>query len=138
MLNSTRRDCLESAAAITRTSSGVMCRRSARGCTVMPGAPAAIQTSTASSTLGTLPPREFLSVATLLTFTERRIIANGEFDHLVIWLSDHFKSIQINNQVTRRSDAQIVLYNVHDFLGPRADLAILSSLEHDAEQGLGA
>ena len=36
----------------------------------MPGAPASTQTRTASSTLGTVPPRELRSVATLLTLTE--------------------------------------------------------------------
>ena len=63
---------LAQTSAIARTSSGVMCRRSARGWTVMPGAPAATQTSTASSTLGTRPPRELRSVATLLTLTHNR------------------------------------------------------------------
>ena len=58
---------------MSRTSSGVTCRRSARGWTVMPCAPARRQTSTASSTLGTRPPRALRSVATLLTFTDRRI-----------------------------------------------------------------
>ena len=43
----------------------------------MPGAPAATQTSTASSTLGFEPPRELRSVATLFTLTDRRIIARG-------------------------------------------------------------
>ena len=55
--------------AIARTSSGVMWRRSARGCTVIPGAPAAMQTSTAASTLGVCPPRALRSVATLFTLT---------------------------------------------------------------------
>ena len=36
-------------------------------------APAARQTSTASSTRGVSPPREFLKVATLLTFTDNLI-----------------------------------------------------------------
>ena len=35
----------------------------------MPGAPAATQTRVASRTLGTSPPRELRSVATLLTLT---------------------------------------------------------------------
>ena len=41
MLNSTRGGGVRSARAMSRTSSGVMCRRSARGCTVMPATPAA-------------------------------------------------------------------------------------------------
>src|SRR5260370_26502651 len=46
----------------------------------MPAAPAARQASTASSTLGRRPPREFRSVATLFTLTDRRTINSGE-DH---------------------------------------------------------
>ena len=69
-----RRAACAARARSSRTSSGVMWRRSARGCTVMPGAPAATQTSTASSTLGSRPPRELRSVATLLTLTDSRIM----------------------------------------------------------------
>ena len=49
-------------------------RSSARGCTVMPGAPAARHVSTASITLGIAPPRELRSVATLLTLTDSEIM----------------------------------------------------------------
>jgi hypothetical protein len=55
----------------------------------MPGTPAAMHTSTASTTLGVRPPRAFRSVATLLTLTDRRVIA---LFHLVIWLSGRLKS----------------------------------------------
>ena len=72
MLYSTRPRRDDSAAAISPHVPVVMCRASARGWTVMPGAPAAMQTSTASRTLGTSPPRELRSVATLLTLTLRR------------------------------------------------------------------
>src|SRR6187402_454212 len=65
-----------STAAISRTSLARMWRSSARGCTVIPGAPASRHVTTAAVTLGTRPPREFRSVATLLTLTERLIIAN--------------------------------------------------------------
>jgi hypothetical protein len=59
----------------------------------MPGAPAATQTSTASTTLGTLPPREFRSVATLFTLTDKRIM------NLVIWSSGYLViSDQLANQ----------------------------------------
>src|SRR5579872_18779 len=75
MLYSTRSRKGRSAAAISRTSWGVTWRRSARGCTVMPGAPAARHVRTASITLGTFPPREFRSVATLFTLTLKRTIA---------------------------------------------------------------
>src|SRR4029453_8823076 len=74
MLNSTRGRCGARYAAISVTSPGRICRWSSRGCTVIPAAPARTHVSTASSTLGTDPPREFLSVATLLTLTERLII----------------------------------------------------------------
>jgi hypothetical protein len=36
----------------------------------MPGAPASMQTITASTTEGTVPPRELRTVATLFTFTD--------------------------------------------------------------------
>ncbi len=42
----------------------------------MPGAPASRHTSTASVTLGITPPREFRSVATLLTLTESFVMAD--------------------------------------------------------------
>ena len=64
---------LETQPPMSRTSAAVMCRASARGCTVMPWAPAAMQTSTASRTEGTCPPREFRIVATLLTLTDNLI-----------------------------------------------------------------
>jgi hypothetical protein len=48
-----------------------MCRSSARGCTVIPGAPASRHVVTASVTLGTFPPRELRRVAILLTLTDR-------------------------------------------------------------------
>jgi hypothetical protein len=48
----------------------VICLPSVRGCTVIPVAPAATQTSTASTTEGTRPPREFRIVAILLTLTD--------------------------------------------------------------------
>src|SRR5690242_15593894 len=95
---------------IARTSSGVMWRRSARGCTVIPGAPAAMQTSTASRTFGSRPPRELRSVATLFTLTESFVLS----------LSKMFP------------------YDIDDLLGPAADLVLLLSLEHHAQQRLGS
>jgi len=55
------------------TSSVLIWRWSARGCTVIPPAPARTHACTASTTLGDVPPRELRTVATLLTFTLRRI-----------------------------------------------------------------
>src|SRR5712691_1638849 len=57
-------------AAISWTSAVVMCRASARGCTVIPGDPASTQTCTASITEGVRPPRELRTVAILLTLTD--------------------------------------------------------------------
>ena len=54
---------------MSSTSRIVMWRWSSRGWIVIPGAPAATQTSTASTTLGTSPPRALRTVATLLTLT---------------------------------------------------------------------
>ena len=47
-----------------------MWRASARGCTVIPGAPASMHARTASITDGIRPPRELRTVATLLTLTD--------------------------------------------------------------------
>src|SRR5688572_22828793 len=55
------------------TSDALMWRPSARGCTVMPGAPAAMHVDTAFNSSGSLPPRELRSVATLLTLTDSLI-----------------------------------------------------------------
>jgi hypothetical protein len=62
------------APAIPVTSAARTWRSSARGCTVMPGAPAATHVSTARRTRGSEPPRELRSVATLFTLTERLIM----------------------------------------------------------------
>src|SRR5262245_45419748 len=94
-----------------------MCRSSARGCTVIPGDPASTQTSTASITLGMRPPRELRSVATLLTFTERRIMK---------WAFGYPDS------------AEVFFHHVHDFLRPAADVVLILPFEHDAQQRLGA
>src|SRR5947199_10763638 len=74
MLSSTAGDRLAIDLATARTSADRIWRSSARGCTVMPREPAAMIVSTAASTLGTSPPLEFRSVATLLTFTDKRIM----------------------------------------------------------------
>src|SRR5436853_318151 len=60
----------------------------------MPGTPAFTQTRTASITLGTFPPREFRSVATLLTLTESLIMNRPD-----------------------ASSAQMHLQGLHDFCG---------------------
>ena len=73
MLYSTRPLSGASSSAISCTSSVVMCRASARGCTVIPGAPASMHVRTASITDGIRPPRELRTVATLLTLTESLI-----------------------------------------------------------------
>src|SRR4030095_8933637 len=83
----------------------------------MPGAPAFTQTLTASSTDGSTPPREFLSVATLLTLTESLI--NGS---------------RLRAHGLRR---QALTDRVGDPLRPRGDLALILSLDHDAKQRFG-
>src|SRR5471030_1196408 len=116
-----------SARAIACTSSGVMCRRSARGWTVIPGVPAATQTSTASSTLGASPPRELRSVATLFTLTERRIMISSQ------------RSAICNQQFAVCNPlARVFLDRLDDFLRPGADLVFVAPFDHHAEQRLGA
>src|SRR3989442_714355 len=110
MLYSTCGERPSSARAIARTSSGVMWRRSARGGTVMPGAPAATHTSAASTTLGTHPPREFRSVATLLMLMERRTI-------------QHFLR-----------SPKVFFDDVDNLLSPAANLVLVPPLEHHAQQ----
>src|SRR5713101_8449130 len=132
MLYSIFARCPRSAYAMSRTSSGVMCRRSARGCTVIPGAPAATHTSTASSTLGTRPPREFRSVATLLTFTESRVIAVPR---------SRFAARRSNEERRtthhERYSPEMLLDDVDDFLRPDADLVLMPAFEHHAQERLG-
>src|SRR5690349_4767140 len=78
----------------------------------MPGAPASTQTFTASSTEGTVPPREFLIVATLLTFTESltKLYGSGEV------LADRLGNL----------------------LCPRRNLALILPFDHDAKQRFGS
>src|SRR5262245_59164933 len=95
-----------------------MCRASARGCTVIPGAPASMQTLTASSTDGTVPPREFLSVAILLTLTESLI--NGS---------------RLGAQGVSR---QVQADRAGNFVCPRGDLMLIFSFDHDAKQRFGS
>src|SRR5690606_24181395 len=109
MLSSTRPRSAASSSATSSTSRRVMCRSSARGWTVMPGAPASMVTRNASTTDGRRPPRELRSVATLLTLTDSRVMASGKV----------------------RADRQ------RDFLRPGLDLVVLLALDHDAQERLG-
>src|SRR5882672_11080551 len=133
MLNSTFCGVPCSARAIARTSSGVMCRRSARGWTVMPGAPAAMQTSTASIRFGSRPPRELRSVATLLTFTERRVIDIRRSTFGV----RGGRSERTTNHEPRTSSTEVFLHHVHDLLRPAANLVLLLPFQHHSQKRLG-
>src|SRR5262245_51782263 len=104
--------------AISWTSAFVMCRASARGWTVIPGAPASTQILTASSTDGRAPPREFLSVATLLTLTESLINGSG------LW--------------TQGFSRETLTDRVGDFFRPRRDFTLILSLNHDSKQRFGS
>src|SRR3954447_17810324 len=79
----------------------------------MPRAPAARQASTASRTRGSRPPREFRSVATLLTFTDRRME----------W---------------RPGSAKFTLHYVGDLLRPGADFVLILAFDHHAKQRFGS
>ena len=68
-------------------------------------------------TLGTRPPRELRSVATLLTLTERLIIDQGRAHSALGDCRSH---------------------GVGDFLGPRLHRRLILALDHDAQQRLGA
>src|SRR4030095_2025131 len=93
----------------------------------MPGAPASTQTPTASSTSGECPPREFRSVATLLTLTDRRVI-----------------DVRGSTFEVRRSPSgerflsEYPFDDVHDLLRPTADFLLMLPFEHHAQQRLGA
>src|ERR1700681_3870470 len=102
-----------SASAMSRTSSGVMCRRSARGCTVIPGVPAATQTSSASSTSGRRPPRELRSLANFFPLTDR-----------------------LTMEIAICNFPEMLLDDVDDLLGPGLDFFRVLPLDHHAEQGL--
>src|SRR6266851_4247278 len=85
----------------------------------MPGAPAARHTSTASTTLGTTPPRELRSVATLFTFTESRVI--------------HARVLGAPG-----TSSQMLPDHVHDLLCPAVNLVLALAFEHHAQERLRA
>ena len=118
-----------SAAATSCTSWGVMCRSSARGCTVMPAAPAARHTSTASSTRG-------ISAAARISQRRHLVHVHGEGGNLQPGLGAGGWRL-ITGPLRHRSP-QLLLHDVHDFLGPRLDLVLVLAFEHDAQQRLGA
>src|SRR4051812_25838463 len=109
-----------------------MCRWSSRGCTVIPGAPAARHVSTASGTLGTSPPRELRSVATLLTLTDRRIMKRTKSMAWTIDGSGHRRWIGV------RQSSQRHPYRFRNFLGPRLNGGLILALDHDAQERFGA
>src|SRR3982751_2795268 len=96
--------------AIWKTAVRRMWRSSARGWTVMPGAPASMQARTASRTEGSEPPRELRRVATLLTLTERRITRSSETGP----------------------------DRIGDLVGPAVNLLLVLAFDHDAQQRFGA
>src|SRR5690349_1519422 len=124
-----------------------MWRSSARGCTVMPVAPASRQTRTASITDGTDPPRELRSVAILLTLTEslgmRRISRIGKSGNLAIlrrrsdsqaagpWISQfpHLWSSKL---------PEVLPDGIGDLVRPALNLLLILAFEHHAEQRLGS
>src|SRR5262249_21653328 len=97
--------------ASSRTSVAVMCRSSARGCTVMPGAPASTQTFAASSTDGSRPPRELRSVATLLMLTDSFTMA----------------ALDARGRTVAR-------HGVRNLLGACGDLGGVAAFQHDPQQ----
>src|SRR5574337_14358 len=79
MLNSTRP---RVSSARSDTSSAVMCRRSGRGCTVMPPQPAAMQVSAALPRPGSWPPRALRSTAILLRLTLSTVMRRNDRTNL--------------------------------------------------------
>src|SRR6185436_5727084 len=116
MLNSIRPFNDRRYAATSWASARVMCRSSARGWTVMLGAPASTHTLTASSTDGTVPPRELRTVATLLTLTESFVAVLA-----ILHVGD-----------------EVLFDRVGDLIRPRRNLALVLPFDHDAQQRLGA
>src|SRR5689334_16899912 len=104
----------------------------------MPGAPAPRQTLTASMTDGTDPPRELRTVAILLTLTEsfgkkKSQIANPKSripssnpNHTTLGLGAWDLGFAILH-----SRGEVLLHGVSDFLGPRRDLALVLTFDHD-------
>src|SRR4051812_13424495 len=87
----------------------------------MPAAPAARHTSTASSTRGEPPPREFRSVATLFTLTDRAGIFTGAGD------------AGLGTRLPK-----LLLHDVDNFLCPGLDLVLVLAFDHPPQQRLGA
>src|SRR5687768_11058177 len=69
--------CASMRAATWSTSSGRICRRSGRGCTVIPWAPASRQIRAARTRSGIPLVRVLRRVATLLTLTESRVMSGA-------------------------------------------------------------
>src|SRR6516225_11840810 len=104
----------------------------------MPGAPAATQTSTASSTFGTRPPREFRNVATLLTLTLKRTMpAPVSFRPDLLAHSTRSTHATLFTSLLPPSiSPEVFLHRVHNLLRPGPDLLLILALEHHAEQRL--
>src|SRR5262245_38815209 len=96
-----------------------MWRRSARGWTVIPGAPASTQIRTASSTLGVVPPRALRSVATLLTLTESLTIP---------------RDVQPDDERL----GEMLLHRADNGAGHGIDFALVPSFDHHTQQGFGS
>src|SRR4029078_3498809 len=126
MLNSTGERSGASCAAMADTSQRVMCRSSARGWMVMPGAPALMQTRIASVGEGSEPPRELRSGATLLMFTDTRrpapsaSLAPSPGPPLLARL------------------AETLFHGLGNLLRPALDLLLIASFDHHHQQGLRA
>src|SRR4029078_7577014 len=122
MLNSTVERSGASCAAMADTSQRVMCRSSARGWMVMPGAPALTQTRIASVGGGSAPPRELRSGATFSTFADSRGPVTSA--SLAPFPGPH----------TLARLAETLFHGLGNLLRPALDLLLIASLDHHPQQ----
>src|SRR5690606_34958940 len=125
-LNSTPRS--RASAHRSRTSPSRVCRLSSRQCSVSPAAPARMQVSAATRGAGFLPPREFLSSATLLRLTDRFIAMPVSLSHVAVHaLAQVLHGVRQRQQRIARLEAELPL-------GPaRVEVPeVLAHLDRDA------
>ena len=148
MLYSTVPRCGARNAAISRTSAGVMCRSSARGCTVMPGAPCVDHDPHG------LEHRRLVAAARVAQRGDL-VDVDGEADHGELGAGaaaagtvrgsrrEGAPALAIAYHPAMRAarrapHGEVGADGVGDLVGPGADLGLVAALEHDPQQRLGA
>ena len=83
-----------------------------------------------------LPPREFRSVATLLTLTLSRTICGVRSAECGMRSGN--QTLEIRNPQSAMTSAKLLLHHVDDLLRPAADFILMPALQHHAQQRFGS